>query len=205
MDPAYEITALVVKLEKEARRRPVVLFENVKGGAFPVLTNLHASRSRLAAAMGARARGHAADLPARDGAARSRRGWCATGPVKEVVRPATASISTTLPQIVHHEGDAGPYLTAAISFAKDPASETWNCAYNRLMIQGRDTHVDPPDARQAPVGVPADRRGARRAAAGGLRHRRAPGHRARRARHRLDRRGRARDHGRPCSASRSSW
>ena len=27
VDPAYEITALVVKLEKEARRRPVVLFE----------------------------------------------------------------------------------------------------------------------------------------------------------------------------------
>ena len=44
-----------------------------------------------------------------------------------------------LPQIIHHEGDAGPYLTAAISFAKDPASEIWNCAYNRLMIKGRDT------------------------------------------------------------------
>src|SRR5436309_13689509 len=40
---------------------------------------------------------------------------------------------------VHNQGDAGPYITAAISFAKDPASETWNCAYNRLMIQGRDT------------------------------------------------------------------
>ena len=37
----------------KARRRPVVLFENVKGSAFPVLTNLHASRSRLATAIGA--------------------------------------------------------------------------------------------------------------------------------------------------------
>jgi UbiD family decarboxylase len=51
VDPAYEITALVAKLEKEGRRRPVLLFENVKGTAFPVLTNLHASRSRLAAAI----------------------------------------------------------------------------------------------------------------------------------------------------------
>jgi 2,5-furandicarboxylate decarboxylase 1 len=41
--------------------------------------------------------------------------------------------------MVHHEGDAGPYLTAAISFAKDPTAEVWNCAYNRLMIKGRDT------------------------------------------------------------------
>jgi UbiD family decarboxylase len=53
VDPAYEITALVIKLEKEGRRRPVLLFENVKGTSFPVLTNLHASRSRLAAAIGA--------------------------------------------------------------------------------------------------------------------------------------------------------
>src|SRR5580765_4397063 len=53
MDPAYEITALVVKLEREARRRPVVICERVRGTSFPVLTNLHASRSRLALAMGA--------------------------------------------------------------------------------------------------------------------------------------------------------
>jgi 2,5-furandicarboxylate decarboxylase 1 len=62
-----------------------------------------------------------------------------TGPVKEVVERGAAVDLYALPQIVHHEGDAGPYVTAAISFAKDPASETWNCAYNRLMIQGRDT------------------------------------------------------------------
>src|SRR3990172_9063683 len=52
LDPAYEITALVVKLEREARRRPVLVCERVRGTRFPVLTNLHASRSRLALAMG---------------------------------------------------------------------------------------------------------------------------------------------------------
>ena len=51
VDPAFEITAIVVKLEREAKKRPVLLFEKVKGTRFPVLTNLHASRSRLAAAM----------------------------------------------------------------------------------------------------------------------------------------------------------
>jgi 2,5-furandicarboxylate decarboxylase 1 len=137
VDPAYEITALVAKLEKEGRRRPVLLFENVKGTAFPVLTNLHASRSRLAAAI------HAAPdqmLPTylrameRPVAPRA----VATGPVKELVRRGGDLDLGALPQIVHHEGDAGPYVTAAISFARDPASDTWNCAYNRLMIQGRD-------------------------------------------------------------------
>ena len=62
-----------------------------------------------------------------------------SGPVKEVVRRGKDVDLGTLPQIVHHQGDAGPYVTAAISFAKDPASETWNCAYNRLMLQGRDS------------------------------------------------------------------
>jgi 2,5-furandicarboxylate decarboxylase 1 len=59
-------------------------------------------------------------------------------PVKEVVLTGDKVNLYDLPQIIHHEGDAGAYITAAISFAKDPNSGTWNCAYNRLMIQGRD-------------------------------------------------------------------
>jgi 2,5-furandicarboxylate decarboxylase 1 len=62
----------------------------------------------------------------------------ASGPVKEVVLRGDRLDLRALPQIVHHEGDAGAYLTAAISFAKDPTRETWNCAYNRLMILDRD-------------------------------------------------------------------
>src|SRR5574341_31619 len=137
VDPAYEITALVVKLEREARQRPVLLFENVKGTKFPVLTNLHASRPRLAAAMGVapeetqRAYLRAMEKPIPPKVVK-------TGPVKEVVLTGDKINLYDLPQIRHHEGDAGAYITAAISFAKDPNSDTWNCAYNRLMIQGRD-------------------------------------------------------------------
>src|SRR6266478_9674119 len=54
VDPAYEITAITVKLEQEAKRRPILLFEKVKGTKFAVLTNLHAGRSRLAAAIHAK-------------------------------------------------------------------------------------------------------------------------------------------------------
>jgi len=137
VDPAYEVTALVAKLEKEGRRRPVLLFENVRGTAFPVLTNLHASRSRLAAAISAAPdRMLPAYLRAMERPIPPR--VVATGPVKEVVRRGGDVDLGALPQIVHHERDAGPYVTAAISFARDPSSETWNCAYNRLMLQGRD-------------------------------------------------------------------
>jgi UbiD family decarboxylase len=138
IDPAFDITAFVVKLEKERRQRPALLFENVKGTKFPVLTNLHASRSRLAQAIGcAPEQMLATYLRAMDRPIPPK--TVATGPVKEVILTGDAIDLYALPQIVHHEGDAGPYITAAISFARDPASETWNCAYNRLMIQGRDT------------------------------------------------------------------
>ncbi len=113
MDPGHEITASVVKIEKEARQRPVLLFENVKGTAFPVLTNLHASRSRLAMAMGA-----APDkmlrryldamhepVPPRE---------VNTGLCKDVVLTGAELAMRALPQLEHHQGDGGPYITAAI-------------------------------------------------------------------------------------------
>ena len=63
----------------------------------------------------------------------------AKAPVKEVIFTGDKIDLYKLPQILHHQEDAGPYITAAISFAKDPSGDTWNCAYNRLMIKGRDT------------------------------------------------------------------
>jgi len=138
IDPAYELTALVVKLEREGRRRPVVICERLKGSKFPVLTNLHASRSRLALAMSSapqdmlRTYLRAMDKPIPPAVVK-------TGPCKDVIVTGSRIDLYDLPQILHHEGDVGAYITAAISFAKDPSGESWNCAYNRLMIKGKDT------------------------------------------------------------------
>src|SRR5947208_14366691 len=138
VDPRFEITALVVKLEREGKRRPVLPSETLKGTRFPVLTNLHASRPRLAAAMNAAPEAtQATYLRAMDKPLAPK--IVASGPVHEVVREGDQVDLYDLPQILHHEGDAGAYITAAISFAKDPTREIWNCAYNRLMIKGKDT------------------------------------------------------------------
>ena len=138
VDPAFEITAITVKLEQEAKRRPILLFEKVKGTKFPVLTNLHAGRSRLATAINAKpeemqkAYLHAMEKPIPPK-------LVSKAPVKEAILTGDKIDLYKLPQILHHQEDAGAYITAAISFAKDPNSDTWNCAYNRLMIKGRDT------------------------------------------------------------------
>ena len=138
VDPSFEITAIAVKLEQEAKRRPILLFEKVKGTQFQVLTNLHAGRSRLAEAIRAKPEEmqktylHAMEKPIPPKVV-------SKAPVKEIILTGDKINLHKLPQILHHEEDAGAYITAAISFAKDPNSDTWNCAYNRLMIKGRDT------------------------------------------------------------------
>lgn len=138
VDPAYEITASVVKLEQEAKRRPVMVFEKVKGTDFPVMTNMHASRPRLAMALGCNPRDmQKTFLAAMENPIAPKE--VNNGPCKDVVLKGADVDMRALPQVVHHGGDGGPYITAAISFAKDPETGIYNCAYNRLMITGKDT------------------------------------------------------------------
>jgi 2,5-furandicarboxylate decarboxylase 1 len=141
VDPAYELTAIVAKLEREAKKRPILLFENVKGTRFPVVTNLHASRSRLALALNVPAQElQRAYLEAMENPIAPK--IVVEAPAKEVVLAGQHINLYDLPQIVHHEGDAAPYFTAAISFAKHPLDGTWNCAFNRLMVKGpRNTSI----------------------------------------------------------------
>ncbi len=132
VDPRFEITALVAKLEQE-RRFPILVFEKVKGTKFPVVTNVHAGRRRLASAIGGEPRTAVANylrriehpIPPKE---------VATGPVKDVVLKGEQVDLRTMPQIVHHQDDAGPYLTAGITLAQDPISGRLNCSFNRLML-----------------------------------------------------------------------
>ncbi len=137
MSVNHEITATIVKMERE-RKRPVVIFDKVEGTDFKVITNLHASRARLAMAMNAKPDAMVQKyLAAMDKPVPPRE--VNTGPCKDVILKGAEVDMRALPQIVHHAGDGGPYITAAISFARDPAGDGWNCAYNRLMITGRDS------------------------------------------------------------------
>jgi 2,5-furandicarboxylate decarboxylase 1 len=51
VDPRFEVTGVLAKLEKE-RKFPVVIFEKVKGSTLPVVTNVHADARRLFRAIG---------------------------------------------------------------------------------------------------------------------------------------------------------
>jgi UbiD family decarboxylase len=134
--PKFEITALVAKLELQ-RKWPVLLFENVKGTSFPVLTNLHARRQRLGLALGCEPRKMVQTYLERIQSPVQSTNESAA-PVKEVVKSGQDANVFDLPRIWHHDGDSAPYLTGAIAIAKDPETQRVNASYNRLMMKDKD-------------------------------------------------------------------
>jgi UbiD family decarboxylase len=133
IDPLFEPSALVAKLDAQ-KKRPVIVFKNIKGSAYPVVTNVTASRKRLALALGVtpdkmieryiEAIRH--PLPPVT---------VASGPVFEEVITGKDVNILQLPQITHHLDDAGPYFTGAVVLCKDPESGKYNASFNRLMIK----------------------------------------------------------------------
>jgi 2,5-furandicarboxylate decarboxylase 1 len=135
IDPLFEPSALVAKLGA-LKKRPVIIFKNIKGSAYPVVTNVTASRKRLALALGVTpdklveryvdAIRHPLPPVTVD-----------SGPVFEEVTTGKDVNILKFPQITHHQADAGPYFTGAIILCKDPESGKYNASFNRLMIKDK--------------------------------------------------------------------
>ncbi len=140
VDPRFEVTAVLAKLEKE-RKFPVVIFEKVKGSTLPVVTNVHADARRLFRAIGLKN----GTLPEfiREYAAREDRLVepivIPEGPVQEVVITGKDVDVTRLPILTYHEKDAGRYVTAGFGIMRDPDSGVRNAGIYRLMIHGPDS------------------------------------------------------------------
>ncbi len=129
VDPQYELAAVTKKAQLQSD--DAVLFNRVKGSAFPVVTNLFSSRRRLCEL-----------IQAEDGN---------FSPAWNRILDETASMSTDctssisaptdlvsgklsdLPLISYHGKDAGPYFTSAIYLAKDPDTKIPNLSFHRSM------------------------------------------------------------------------
>ena len=118
IDIDYVPTALVLELESR-RQTPVVLIDRPIGFDTPIVTNLFASRERIARMAGAEPGGFneawvkalANLLPAK---------IVDRGAVQEVVRIGSEVNAATLPISRHFEKDAGRYIGSAFSYAKIP-------------------------------------------------------------------------------------
>lgn len=124
-------------LELESRRKyPILRFENVSGFDIPHVTNVFATRERIADAIDIETeRFHEAwnerleqPVPTRERE---------TGPIhNNVLTDDDVDIPAQLPVPRHFEGDAGRYITGGIVIAKDPKTGVRNLAYARTQLKG---------------------------------------------------------------------
>src|SRR5437868_623096 len=100
VDPVFELTAVVAKLEQSGEF-PAVVFTHVKGSNLPVIINLTASYERLALSVGSTVHEMVPEFAKRFAepvAVREVNG----GPVQEVVWTGDAADLTRLPLTVHN-------------------------------------------------------------------------------------------------------
>ncbi len=128
VDPRFEVAALIRDIQQ--RRNQPILFERVKGSAFPILSNVCGSYASVSAALGVEPR----DL-ARTWAERLTRA-AAVPAIEPVASPYQASSLGRLPICTHCEKDAGPYITAGIVAARDLETGLTNLSYHRMQVIG---------------------------------------------------------------------
>lgn len=134
LSPAFEVAAAIKYGAKEWGK--AVLCNHVTGHDVPVVGNLLGTRDRLASAL------QLSQDVTREYLARRDRPVAAalvpTGPVKEVVHHAPIDILKHMPVLTHHEGDAGPYITAGITVARDPETGLRGMGIHRIQVKGPD-------------------------------------------------------------------
>jgi len=142
VDWRYGITTRATQAEKMTGN-PALLLENIKGYKMPVLINLFGSTDRIHLALKDAEPGHGRlafygdwnrlfnkEVPPTQ---------AKTGPVKEVIHKGTKVNLESLPIPWFYPEDAGRYITAGLTAARNPANpEEVNLTYIRMQLQGRD-------------------------------------------------------------------
>ena len=144
MDSKHELSFLQWKLE-ERGMYPLVIANNVRNydgrqSRFPVVTNVFASRSRCAWAIGSTAERVSFDYAAKVHERRDpEKVPSDRAPVHEVIRQGDDVDLSILPAPVHHEWDPGPYITAGFVTMKWPDREAYNMGLHRCYIRSKNT------------------------------------------------------------------
>jgi len=139
-----EITAIVVKLEKQ-ERYPILFFHkvvNAEGNVAqqPVITNVLASRTRRARICNSTYETLGRDIYEATKSKRKKPLVISRNeaPVKEVVKTGDSINLFEFPVLVHNAMDIGYYFTAGFVTTYDPDSGTDNCAIQRGWIKEKD-------------------------------------------------------------------
>lgn len=138
IDPRYEASAIVEKLEKE-NRFPLVFFKNIRGSKIPLVINLGATYERLALSLGSSsvpqmvkdlALRERHPLPVKEISAKD-------APCKQIILKGADADLDLLPVLTHNEGDAGAYVNAAAMICKQRGTGAINVGIYRHQKQGK--------------------------------------------------------------------
>lgn len=121
----YELTAL--------GRRPMVLCRKVDGLDVPVVSNVFASRERIARILGTTVAGLHETYQRRAAHLMPPRVVDA-GPITEVVHSGEDVDLGALPMLRHFASDRAPYITSGILVCQDPITGAGNLSYHRSMV-----------------------------------------------------------------------
>ncbi len=127
----FEVAALAHRYDGQK----AVLCLHVDGHPMPVVANSATRRDLYASALGVEPR----DLLDRIAGAVDAPRPCTVverAPVQEVVVSEEVDLGALLPVPVHHERDAGPYITAGVVVARDPETGRRNASIHRLQLLG---------------------------------------------------------------------
>jgi len=136
VDPCFELSAFLRRLQEDGRY-PAVLFHKVKGTPMKTLSNLFASRKRLAAAFEVSEDKLLETYLERE-EKRIKPKRVSDGPVKEKILKGSEGMLDILPKIIHCQKDAGPYITAGVMVTRDPDSDAYDVGIFRMQFKGRN-------------------------------------------------------------------
>ena len=159
VDPYLEITEIADRVMKSPEGGPALLFQNVKGSAFPLGINLFGSRRRMAMALGVQdlngigdrlaqmlrlevpesLMGKLAMLPMLKEMSGFPPRRVRSGPCQEVVLQGDDVDLATLPVATCWPEDGGPYITLPLVITRDPESGVRNAGMYRMQVYSRNT------------------------------------------------------------------
>jgi UbiD family decarboxylase len=132
VNPRHELPAVTKAVQNNGEN--AVLFNNVSGTNFPVVSNLYGSHKRICEIIGA----------AEDGFCKRWKEINQT-PIEheiyeniEMPGDIISGKLSDLPLITYHEKDAGPYFTSTIFLAKEPDTGVPNLSFHRSMFVSDD-------------------------------------------------------------------
>ena len=134
--PEFEIPAALRYLDRRDDR--TILFRRVKGYTVPVVGNVFQNYRNIAMALGLQdSRAVLAEYRKRSKEL-IKPEVRQSGPVKEIIVRQDIDILREMPVLTHHEKDAGPYFSSAVTIARDPQTGIRGIGIHRIQVQGKN-------------------------------------------------------------------